>query len=185
MTLDYSAMTISFDHKDQQITLIDEVPAALSVCSTHLRRDISTNEVCELFLLSVSHNDDCPPQIQPSCVDKIFSEFSALFNVPSSFPPQRPADHKIVIQPRQRPITVRPYHYLHFQKGEISCLISQVLKDGVIQPSQSPFSSPVLLVRKKDCTWQFCVDYCMLNSVTICDSFPIPTIDELFDELHG
>ncbi|XP_022863881.1 uncharacterized protein LOC111383916 [Olea europaea var. sylvestris] len=115
----------------------------------------------------------------------ILSHYSDIFMEIQRLPPQCIQDHKIPLEQGSNPISVRPYRYLHYQKNEIEKIVQGLLSTSVVRPSTSPYSSPVLLVKKHDESWRLCVDYWALNNITIKDRYPIPVIDELLDELHG
>jgi len=115
----------------------------------------------------------------------LITEFGMVFEEPKGLPPQRSHDHQILLKEGTKPVCVRPYRYPYYQKTEIEKIVKELLQTGVIRHSQSPFSSPVLLVKKADGSWQMCMDYRSLNQETIKDKFPIPVIDELLDELFG
>jgi hypothetical protein len=111
--------------------------------------------------------------------------FEPLFAEPSGLLPQRHRCHQIRLVPGTPPVAVRPYRYAHHQKQELEQQCATMLKQGVIRASSSAFTAPVLLVKKSDGSWRFCVDYHTLNAVTIKNKFSIPVVEELLDELCG
>lgn len=125
-----------------------------------------------------------PTDIHPQ-IKELLAQFADIFDTPTTLPPPRLHDHKIPLMPGAAPVNNRPYRYPYFQKSEIEKIVTEQLAAGIIQPSVSPFSSPVLLVKKKDGTSRMCVDYRSLNAITVKDKFPIPVVDELLDEVGG
>jgi hypothetical protein len=129
--------------------------------------------VCALVDASDIAHTDLPPEVA-----LILKEFALTFAAPSQLPPERNCDHVIPLVPGAKPIHIRPYRYPPSLKDEIKKQVADMLAKGIIQPSSSAFSSPILLVRKKDGSWRFCVDYRYLNALTLKSKFPIPIFDE-------
>lgn len=84
-----------------------------------------------------------------------------------------------------RPIRQTPRRLPQVKREEAEKIVQQMERDGVIEPSSSPWASPVVLVRKKDGSTRFCVAYRRLNDVTKKDSHPLPRIDDTLDALAG
>lgn len=94
-------------------------------------------------------------------------------------------EHVIELEPGTRPIKQRYYPVSPFKQKIIDEELEKMLSDGVVEPSKSSWSSPICLVRKKDDTYRFCVDYRALNAKTKKDAYPIPYISAILDKLRN
>ena len=118
-------------------------------------------------------------------LDSLLEEFADVFTERTGLPPARDRSHRIQLLPGTAPVAVRPYRYPVRHKDELERQCRVMEENGLIHRSTSAFSSPVLLVKKADGSWRFCVNYQALNERTVKDKYPIPVVDELLDELHG
>jgi hypothetical protein len=100
-------------------------------------------------------------------------------------PPQRAIEFKIELQPGTPSIAEAPYKMSPVELKELKIQLQGLLVKGYIHPSISPWGCSVLFVEKKDKELSLCVDYRLLNVVTIKNKYPLPRIDILFDQLAG
>jgi hypothetical protein len=102
-----------------------------------------------------------------------------------AMPPDREIEFVIKLVPGTAPIFKRPYRMAANQLAELKQLLQELLDKGYIRPSASPWGAPIIFVLKKDGTQRMCVDYHSLNEVTIKKKYPLPRINDLFDQLKG
>jgi hypothetical protein len=100
-------------------------------------------------------------------------------------PPDRDIEFVIELIPRTAPIAQQPYHMNPQELEELKKQLADMLSKGLNCPSASPWGSPILFVDKRDGTIRLCVDYRKLNEVTIKNKYPLPKIEDLFDQLNG
>ncbi|XP_042028869.1 uncharacterized protein LOC121775856 [Salvia splendens] len=186
----HSSMDFSVDGRP--VSIKGDPTLMRRACSTQDLRSLEEGDCC-WFLRSVEKESAHVSfgigtdlsQTARSQLLQLLTAFPSITDSIGGLPPSRSVDHQIPLLPGTEPVLVRPYRYNHAQKDEMEKLVAEMLASRVIQPSTSPYSSPVLLVRKKDGSWRFCVDYRELNKRTVPDKYPIPVIQELLDELHG
>ncbi len=122
-------------------------------------------------------------ELSKRMIDKYIDVFPV--DLPKGLPPHRLIDHTIELHPGSSPPYRSSFRMSPLELQEVKKQIDELLAQGYIQPSKSPYGSPVLFVKKKEGTLRMCVDYRALNKLTIKNKYPLPRIDELLDRLHG
>jgi transposase InsO family protein len=119
---------------------------------------------------------------------KLLAEYRDVFpdKLPPGLPPVRGGvEHTIELLPDSKPPNRATYRQSAAELEELKKQLDEMLEQGFIRPSQSPFGAPVIFVKKKDGTLRLCVDYRALNSITVRNVYPLPLLDEMFDRLQG
>ena len=116
----------------------------------------------------------------------ILREYKDVFpkEVPG-LPPRRDIDFSIELAPGVVPMSRTPYRMSTLEIVELKLQLKEMMEKGYIRPSVSPWEASNLFVKKKDDTLRLCIDYRQLNKMTINNKYPLPRIDDLFQQLRG
>ncbi|KOM50008.1 hypothetical protein LR48_Vigan08g083500 [Vigna angularis] len=192
VTLDWSKLTMAYHQLGRKVRIQGDPTLERKMVEPEALLKMVEAEMWLLiwecgYLESKEGGEKCQllTESQGRELELLLSKYEKVFADPVGLPPDRGMVHHIPLKEGIDPVNVRPYRYPHVMKEEIEQQVQEMLKTGVIRPSHSPYSSPVILVKKKDGSWRFCVDYRALNRATIPDKFPISVIEELLDELRG
>ena len=136
---------------------------------------------CDAYLAYVVDKDKKVPDIEEV---EVVNEFRDVFpdDLPG-LPPDREIEFSIELAPGTAPVSKAPYRLAPVEMKELATQLQDLLDKGMIRPSTSPWGAPVLFVKKKDGSMRLCIDYRELNKLTIKNKYPLPRIDDLFDQL--
>ncbi|GJT36757.1 hypothetical protein Tco_0936622 [Tanacetum coccineum] len=142
---------------------------------------------CQLFLaqVTVKENKDKSEEKRLEDVPTV-RDFPEVFpeDLPG-LPPTRQVEFQIDLVPGAAPVARAPYRLAPSEMEELSTQLQELSDKGFIRPSSSPWGAPVLFVKKKDGSFRMCIDYRELNKLTVKNRYPLPRIDDLFDQLQG
>ncbi|GJT57217.1 putative reverse transcriptase domain-containing protein [Tanacetum coccineum] len=142
---------------------------------------------CQVFLAQISakKEEDKSEGKQLKNVP-IIRDFSKVFpeDLPG-LPPVRPVEFQIDLIPGAAPVARALYRLTPSEMKELSEQLQELSDKGFIRPSSSPWGAPVLFVKNKDGSFRMCIDYHELNKLTVKNRYPLPRIDDLFDQLQG
>ncbi|KAA0047644.1 Ty3/gypsy retrotransposon protein [Cucumis melo var. makuwa] len=165
--VDWKNLTLTFSSEGKQISIKGDPSltksriSLKSMIKTWVEQDEGFLIECRVVQVHTENgqNSTAVATIRDEPLQNVLKQFEDIFDWPERLPPRRGIEHQIHLKEGTNPINVRPYRYGFQQKAEMERLVEEMLASGIIRPSNIPFSSPVLLVKKKDGSWRFCVDY--------------------------
>ncbi|GJR27537.1 putative reverse transcriptase domain-containing protein [Tanacetum coccineum] len=141
---------------------------------------------CQVFLLQVTKKEEA--EIPEKRIEDVpvVRDFPEVFpeDLPG-LPPTRQVEFHIQLIPGAAPVARAPYRLAPAEMKELAEQLKELSDKGFIRPSSSPWGAPILFVKKKDGSFRMCIDYRELNKLTVKNRYPLPRIDDLFDQLQG
>ncbi|GKA09045.1 putative reverse transcriptase domain-containing protein [Tanacetum coccineum] len=142
---------------------------------------------CDVFLAHITTKEAKDKSEGKRLEDvPIIRDFPEVFpeDLPG-IPPARQVEFQIDLVPGVAPVAWAPYRLAPSEMKELAEKLQEPSDKGFIRPSSSPWGAPVLFVKKKDGSFRMCIDCCELNKLTVKNHYPLPRIDDLFDQLQG
>ncbi|GJU54698.1 putative reverse transcriptase domain-containing protein [Tanacetum coccineum] len=148
--------------------------------------------VCGLKYGDLSNPDNVVAEVEDKSEKKRLENVPIVQDFPEIFPedlpglpPTRQVEFQIDLVPGTAPVARAPYRLAPSEMKELSEQLKELSDKGFIRPSSSPWGAPVLFVKKKDGSFRMCIDYRELNKLTVKNRYPLPRIDDLFNQLQG
>jgi hypothetical protein len=169
------------NEEGNQVT-VQGIPRAVAI------REISAMQLkkcyrkgCQLFVARVE--EASRDEVSNMEDHKVLKQFKDIFQEVPGLPRKRDIDFSINLMPRAAPVSKDLYRMSTPELKELQLQLEELLNKGYIRPSVSPWGASVLFVKKKDGTLRLCIDFRQLNKVTVKNKYPLPMIDDLFDQL--
>jgi hypothetical protein len=132
-----------------------------------------------------AYNVSLVPKAQSPLVQAVLDKYASIFSSKATPVAMANLPHAEIVTTTEQAIKQQSYRIPYSKRDIVNKCVDDMLKDGVIRPSCSPWSSPITLVPKKTGETRFCVDYRKLNAVTVKDAHPLPHCKDVFDALQG
>ena len=178
---------VRFIHKGKKYVVeADENIHSPFVSVNSLMRNFEEKHALFAVVVRPIEEEASVPKYYPE-IQNLLDQFTDVFpdEIPKGFPPKRKHDFKIELQEDAKPQKKGIYKLSEPEMKELRRQLDELLEKEFIRPSKSPWGAPIIFMTKKDNTLRMCVDYRALNKLTVKNSYPLPRIDEMFDQLKG